>query len=103
MMEAFQDGAKLCDWPVSTARAGHATPTGEYAPQFLSEYHRSSLCNNAPMPFSIFYDGNYVIHGTDQESKLGRPASAGGLRLSRANAEILFSMVQTGGWRICAR
>lgn len=97
MMEVRYNGEVLHEWPVSTARKGKVTPKGSFKPQWLSKNHKSSLYNNAPMPYSIFYSGNYAIHGTDQESKLGRPASAGCVRLSRANAKVLFAMVQQEG------
>lgn len=97
-MEVFHEGRKIHDWPVSTARAGKITPTGRWeGAQWLSRDHRSSLYNNAPMPFAVFYNGNYAIHGTDQTSKLGRPASAGCVRLHTANAKILFNMVRAEG------
>lgn len=70
---------------------GKKTPTGSYSPQWLSKNHRSSLYNNAPMPYSIFYSGNYAIHGTNQTGKLGSPASAGCVRLSTENAARLFN------------
>lgn len=97
LMVVYHEGRKLYEWPVSTARPGKITPRGIFKPEYLSRNHRSSLYNNAPMPFAIFYDGNYAIHGTDQEKKLGRPASAGCVRLSRANAKILFGMVKAEG------
>ncbi|MCC6000850.1 MAG: L,D-transpeptidase [Pararhodobacter sp.] len=96
-MHVYQDGMLLHEWPVSTARQGKITPTGEWRAQWLSRNHRSSRYNNAPMPYSIFYSGHYAIHGTDQISRLGRPASAGCVRLHPDNARVLFSMVQAEG------
>jgi lipoprotein-anchoring transpeptidase ErfK/SrfK len=49
------------------------------------------------MPFAIFYDGHYAIHGTDQISHLGAPASNGCVRLHPDNAAILFDMVKAEG------
>ena len=49
------------------------------------------------MPWAIFYDGNYAIHGTDQIKRLGKPASHGCVRLHPDNAEILFKMVKWEG------
>lgn len=98
MMEVYHEGRKLFEWPVSTARNGKITPTGQWAgAQWLSRNHRSSLYNNAPMPYAIFYNGHYAIHGTDQVRKLGRPASAGCVRLHTSNAKILFNMVRAEG------
>lgn len=98
MMEVWHEGRKVYEWPVSTARQGKVTPVGQWnGAQWLSKNHRSSLYNNAPMPYAIFYNGNYAIHGTNQTSKLGRPASAGCVRLNTDNARILFNMVRAEG------
>lgn len=96
-MHVFHGGRLLHEWPVSTARTGKITPTGEWTAQWLSRNHRSSLYNNAPMPYSIFYSGNYAVHGTDQIGRLGRPASAGCIRLHPENARLLFDMAYTEG------
>lgn len=96
-MYVYRHGTLVHEWPVSTARPGKITPTGQWRPQLLSKYHRSSRYNNAPMPFAIFYSGHYAIHGTDQVSRLGRPASAGCVRLDPANASVLFDMVREEG------
>ena len=96
-MKVYHEGRHLFTWDVSTAKPGKITPTGNFEPEFLSKNHRSSLYNNAPMPFAIFYDGHYAIHGTDQIGKLGAPASNGCVRLHPDNAEILFGMVKAEG------
>jgi lipoprotein-anchoring transpeptidase ErfK/SrfK len=77
-------------WPVSTARSGKVTPTGAWTAKWLSRHHRSSRYNNAPMPYSIFYNGNFAVHGTNQVSRLGRPASAGCVRLGLENTRIVI-------------
>jgi lipoprotein-anchoring transpeptidase ErfK/SrfK len=94
-MSVSVDGQPRYTWVVSTG--AHGTPSGSFRPQSLSRYHRSSLFNNAPMPYSIFYDGNYAIHGTNQIGRLGRPASKGCVRLHPSNAAVLFSLVQQEG------
>lgn len=81
-------------WEVSTAREGKITPTGNYNISFLSENHFSSLYNNTPMPYSIFFSGNYAIHGTTSVDNLGNPASAGCVRLHPDNAETLFKLAE---------
>lgn len=98
-MTVIQDGKVAYRWPVSTARRGKVTPRDTYTPQFLSRHHRSSLYDNAPMPFAIFFRGNYAIHGTDQISRLGRPASAGCVRLHPEHAARLFSLTQQVGMK----
>ena len=96
-MKVYHEGRLLYTWAVSTAKAGKVTPTGTYEPEFLSRHHKSRKYNNAPMPFAIFYDGDYAIHGTDQIKRLGKPASHGCVRLAPHNAEILFEMVKWEG------
>ena len=97
VMHVYHHGKLVHEWPVSTARAGKITPMGDWRPQWLSRNHRSSRYNNAPMPYSIFYSGHYAIHGTDQISRLGRPASAGCVRLHPDNARMLFELVRVEG------
>lgn len=84
-------------WKVSTARHGKVTPSGTWTAKWLSRNHRSSRYNNAPMPYSIFYNGNYAVHGTNQVSRLGSPASAGCIRLHTENAALLFKLAQQEG------
>ena len=96
-MSVSVDGVHRYTWAVSTGV--HGTPSGTFRPQSLSRHHRSSLFNNAPMPYSIFYDGHFAIHGTNQVSRLGGRASKGCVRLHPANAAVLFVLVQKAGFR----
>ncbi|OGR62839.1 MAG: hypothetical protein A2X31_06935 [Elusimicrobia bacterium GWB2_63_22] len=77
----------------------HGTPgSGRcFAPDFIETMHYSSLYNSAPMPHSIFFNGNIALHGTEAEWKLGQPASHGCIRLSKANAQTLFGVVKAAG------
>jgi lipoprotein-anchoring transpeptidase ErfK/SrfK len=96
-MKVYHENRLLFQWAVSTAKPGKITPKGNYQPEFLSRYHKSQRYNNAPMPYAIFFHGNYAIHGTDQIKRLGVPASHGCVRLHPDNARILFRMVQAEG------
>jgi lipoprotein-anchoring transpeptidase ErfK/SrfK len=96
-MNVYSNGKLAYTWQVSTARKGKITPRGTYSAKTLSRHHKSSLYNNAPMPHSIFFRGNYAIHGTNQISKLGRPASAGCIRLHPDHAATLFQMTKAVG------
>lgn len=84
-------------WPVSSARRGYVTPRGVYKPYRLAKMHYSRKYDMAPMPHSIFFRGGYAIHGTNDARNLGRPASHGCIRLSKANAAALHAMVQKEG------
>jgi lipoprotein-anchoring transpeptidase ErfK/SrfK len=97
IMVVVIDGAETYTWPISTARRGYVTPKGTFKVQSMHRMTYSRLFNNAPMPFTIFYDGHYGIHGTTDIKKLGHPASAGCVRLHPDNARVLFEMVQKRG------
>lgn len=96
-MTVIHNGVVAYQWPVSTARKGKWTPRGTFTAKWLSRHHKSSLYNNAPMPYAIFFRGNYAIHGTNQTSRLGRPASAGCVRLHPEHAARLFELTRTVG------
>lgn len=98
-MQVYVGGRHAHSWKVSTARSGYRTPTGKFKPYMLSRHHRSSLYGGAPMPYSIFFSGNYAIHGSTEVQHLGRPASHGCVRLHPRNAAKLYSLVQTHGQR----
>lgn len=96
-MTVLLDGNALHHWPISTARVGKFTPVGLYTVQSMKRLHYSTLYNNAPMPWSIFFSGNFAIHGTDQIERLGEPASAGCVRLHPDHAERLYNLVLEHG------
>jgi lipoprotein-anchoring transpeptidase ErfK/SrfK len=91
------DGVQRYRWPVSTARIGYVTPMGEYHPIRLERTWFSTIYDNAPMPYAIFFRGGYAIHGTNEASSIGRRASHGCVRLDTANAATLFALVQARG------
>lgn len=96
-MRVYKNGRLQYTWPVSTARRGKVTPTGAWTAKWTSKNHRSSRYNNAPMPYSVFYSGNYAIHGTNHVKRLGRPASAGCIRLHPDNARVFYNMALRAG------
>ncbi|WGW05427.1 L,D-transpeptidase [Tropicibacter oceani] len=84
-------------WPVSTARAGKFTPVGSFTPYLMKRMHYSTLYDYAPMPWTIFFTGNFAIHGTTHVDQLGTPASAGCVRLAPENAQALYEQVKSVG------
>lgn len=85
------------EWQVSTGMPGYPTPGGTFEPQWLSKTHSSSIYENAPMPYAVFFDGDYAIHGTLEVKRLGRPVSHGCVRLAPRNAKLLFNLIQQVG------
>jgi len=88
------DGMTRYAWPVSTARWGYRTPNGSYRPQRLARKWFSREYDWSPMPYSIFFNGGYAIHGSYEISRLGSPASHGCIRLHPDNAAVLFALVK---------
>jgi hypothetical protein len=92
------DGVQRHSWPVSTGRAGYATPEGSFTPFRLEVDHFSKEWDDAPMPHSIFFTREgHAIHGSFEVKKLGMPASAGCVRLAPPNAARLFALVKEHG------
>jgi len=87
-------------WPISSGRSGHLTPRGVFRPRALYTMVHSAKYGNAPMPHSIFFYGQYAIHGTTAVGNLGHPASHGCIRLSPEHAATLFAMVHAQGAEI---
>ena len=94
-MTVSVDGEQLHVWPVSTGQSGYDTPNGEFKPFRMERDHFSREWDDAPMPYSIFFTQiGHAIHGTYDTKNLGKPVSHGCVRLSRANAGILWSLVR---------
>src|SRR5918994_7024696 len=97
-MTVSVDGERRYTWPVSTGRAGYATPSGSFKPFRLEKDHFSREWDDAPMPNSIFFtQKGHAIHGSFETRRLGTPASHGCVRLAPANAATLFALVKAQG------
>ena len=96
-LQLYERGRFLSEWDISSARAGKITPRGSWTAKWLSKNHKSSIYDGAEMPFSVFFDGDYAIHGTRQINRLGEPASAGCIRLHPDNAKIFFDLAMLYG------
>jgi lipoprotein-anchoring transpeptidase ErfK/SrfK len=92
-LHLYVDGKKKGVWKISSGKNRGWTRPGTFRPYMLSRNHRSSLYNGAPMPYAIFYDRDWAVHGTNAVSGLGRPASHGCVRLHPGNAATLFNLV----------
>jgi L,D-transpeptidase-like protein len=97
-MTVSVDGVRRHTWPVSTGRAGYATPSGSFKPFRMEADHYSKEWDDAPMPNSIFFTPKgHAIHGSFETRRLGSPASHGCVRLAPANARALFALVKAEG------
>ena len=92
------DGKKeTYSWKVSTGRKGFETPPGQFRPDYLDELHHSTKYENAPMPYSVFFNDGIAVHATNETKRLGSPASHGCVRLDPQNAEVFFRAVSAIG------
>ena len=96
-MTVTRNGRVVHTWKVSTARSGYKTPSGEWRPYRMHVMWRSIKYDNAPMPYAVFYDRGYAIHGTTAVSRLGSPASHGCVRLLTENAQTFYNLVKEVG------
>lgn len=81
--------------PVSTGKAGHATPTGIFSILEKRRHHKSNIYSNAPMPFMqrLTWSG-IALHGSNHVPDY--PASHGCVRLPSAFAASLYKMTERG-------
>lgn len=70
---------------VSHGKPGYETPPGVFSVTFKNKDHRSSIYNNAPMPYSVFFNGGIAFHEGDLESQ-----SHGCVRLAHEPAKTFF-------------
>ena len=97
-MTVAVDGQQRYVWPVSTGRAGYETPSGTFKVNRMDAAHYSKEYDNAFMPDSMFFDlHGHAIHGFNDVPHLGMAVSHGCVRLSPANAAVLFNLVKQEG------
>jgi len=92
-LTVLERGAVLHVWSISSGRAGYATQTGTFQPQWTSKMWYSRQWDMAPMPHAVFFNKGTAFHATQAVGALGRPASHGCIRLSPANAAKLYAKV----------
>jgi len=91
---AYRNGIPIGISTVSTGKKGHETPTGVFTLLQKNVDHRSSLYNDAPMPYMqrLTWDG-IAMHAGNLP---GYPASHGCVRLPLAFAKLLYGVTRLG-------
>lgn len=77
--------------PIASGKAGATSDQGTFHVFWKDRHHRSSLFNDAPMPYSVFYNGGEAFH---QDSV--RTRSNGCIHLSQSAAKTFFNTLQVG-------
>ncbi|WP_083883895.1 L,D-transpeptidase [Thalassoporum mexicanum] len=83
---------------VSTGKAGHSTPPGSFA---IQSKHRIARMQGADydvpdVPFTMYYSGNYAVHGAYWHHSFGTPVSHGCTNVAPDHAEWLFNWASIG-------
>jgi hypothetical protein len=77
--------------PITSGRAGHRTPPGTFKVGWKDIDHLSSEFNDAPMPYSVFFNGGIAFHQGSLSVE-----SHGCIHLSRAAAEAYYNALAVG-------
>jgi hypothetical protein len=93
-----RDGRVVLSAPITTGRPGERTPPGTFHVTWKDSDHRSSEFNDAPMPWSVFFNGGIAFH----TGSLSRQ-SAGCVHLSDSAARTFFRTLSVGDTVIVQR
>ncbi|MBH0114537.1 L,D-transpeptidase [Novosphingobium sp. YJ-S2-02] len=90
----YRNGVRIAATTVSTGKSGHETPTGVFTILQKDAKHRSSIYNNAPMPYQqrLTWDG-IALHAGGLP---GYPESHGCIHLPYNFARELFAVTDLG-------
>ncbi|WP_248292954.1 L,D-transpeptidase [Actinomycetospora sp. TBRC 11914] len=86
-----RDGHVVYSAPITTGRPGERTEPGTFHVTWKDADHRSREFDDAPMPWSVFFDGGIAFH----TGSLSRQ-SAGCVHLSDAAARTFFRTLHVG-------
>ncbi|HEY9648102.1 MAG TPA: L,D-transpeptidase [Chroococcidiopsis sp.] len=97
-LTAWEGDQPVYSVSVSTGRAGERTPTGVFEIQSMHRTARMTGPNyDIPdVPYVMYYDGNYGIHGTYWHNSFGTPVSNGCTNVAVNHAAWLFDWASYG-------
>lgn len=83
---------------ISSGREGERTPTGVFWVQarYVSSRMQGEGYDIPDVPYAMYYDGNYAIHGTYWHSSFGTPVSNGCINVAVNHAEWLYNWSSMG-------
>lgn len=93
-LRAYEGNQLVLHTRISSGRRGRETPSGSYRARSKSLMHYSRLYDNAPMPYSVQFSGNYFIHGFSSVPRY--PASHGCIRVPMGAAREFYQWVEPG-------
>lgn len=105
-LKLYERGVLRAEWDVSSGAGSYETPDFDRRPNgrvyraYSSKTYPGGNYNGlGNMPYAVFIEGGYAIHGTTVGNwkKLGSKASHGCIRIHPDNAELLFTLVKQYG------
>jgi hypothetical protein len=102
----YLNGRLEATWPVSTGVSGHGTPDFDrhpngriYQAYSSTSYPGGDYMGLGNMPYAVFIQGGFAIHGTPQGNwkRLGSRASHGCIRIHPDNAKYFNQLVRSAG------
>lgn len=88
---AYDGAVEYGPVPVRTGKASAPTDPGTFRVTYKDMYHRSREFNNAPMPYSVFFNGGDALH----EGSLAVPSN-GCVHLTQTAARTFFAALNVG-------
>lgn len=97
-LSAWQGNELVYKINVSTGKRSTPTLTGVFAVQTKLRVSRmrGSGYNIPDVPYTMYYDGNYAIHGAYWHNNFGTPVSHGCVNLPPKKARLLFDWAKVG-------
>jgi lipoprotein-anchoring transpeptidase ErfK/SrfK len=114
-LSLYEKGSLIAEWDVSTGAGGYETPDFDRHPNgriydsyesktypggsYIKTDENGRRVNLGNMPYAVFIEGGYAIHGTGRGNwrKLGSKASHGCIRVHPDNAETFNRLVRKYG------
>lgn len=98
MLYAYEGTTLVDSFLVSTGVAEYPTETGKYRIKYKFEYSEmSDFDYNLPnVPYTMYYNGDFSIHGTYWHHSFGTPMSHGCINMDTRDAEWLYNWAPIG-------
>ncbi len=97
-LTAWEGNKVIYQVTVSSGKKSTPTLTGVYAVQtkLRKARMRGADYNIPDVPYTMYYDGNYAIHGAYWHNNFGTPVSHGCVNLPPKKAQLVFNWAKVG-------
>lgn len=97
-LTAWEGNKVIYQVPVSSGKKSTPTLTGVFAVQtkLRKARMRGADYDIPDVPYTMYYDGNYAIHGAYWHNNFGTPVSHGCVNLPPKKAQLVFNWAKVG-------